>query len=170
MVVCVGGVGSGKTLLFKLLSDKKFNPDSQLVPTVGVNLYNLGLKSGKKSCAVSVRELGGELAPLWGEYLKTETCLVFVVNTQNLGQVGLVGVKLCQCLEQLERNSVNFNKVARLCLVWTRPGCVKTLTKLLRLKELFHSSPVTVTEVKFNPFSLSGVVELEKWLVSTQAF
>ena len=169
MVVCVGGVGSGKTLLLKLLADRAFDPDSLLVPTVGVNIYSLALRSGKRKVSVSIRELGGELAPLWGEYLKTETCLIFVVDTQNLGQVGLVAVKLCECLAQLERNSISFNQVARVCLVWTKQGSVKTLTKLLRLKELLHNSPVILTEISFNPFTLSGIPELEQWLISTQA-
>ena len=169
MVVCVGGPGSGKTLLLKLLTDNKFNQDSVLVPTVGVNIYNREVKYGKKKVSVSIRELGGELAPLWVEYLKSETCLIFVVDTQNLGQVGLVAVKLCECLAQLERNSISFNQVARLCVLWTKQGCVKIITKLLKLKELLHNSPVILTEVRFDPTTLSGIPELEQWLVSTQA-
>jgi len=167
MVVCVGGSGSGKTLLLKLLCDKQFNKDTALVPTVGVNLYNKDIKSGKKRAIVSIRELGGELAPLWLEYLRSETSLIFVINTLNLGQLGLVGVKLCECLSQLEKNSIVYNQVARLCVLWTREGCVKTVTKLLKLKELLHNSSVVLTEIKFEIDSLCGLTELEHWLGKT---
>ena len=64
MVVCVGGVGSGKTLLLKFLTEDQFEPDSYLVPTVGVNIYNKTINSGKRKLSLSIRELGGELAPL----------------------------------------------------------------------------------------------------------
>lgn len=155
-------------MLLKLLLDRKYNQDSELVPTVGVNLYNKELRRGKKKISVSIRELGGALAPLWVEYLKAETSLIFVVDTLNLGQVGLVAVKLCECLAQLERNSISFNQVARLCVLWTKQGCVKTVTKLLKLKELLHNSPVILTEVRFDQITLAGIPELEQWLTSTQ--
>jgi len=168
MVVCVGAKGSGKTFLLKLLLDREFDQDSVLVPTVGVNIFTKDLRCGKRTVPVPIRELGGELAPLWVEYLKSETSLIFVVDTINLGQVGLVAVKLCECLALLERNSNSFNQVARLCIVWTRQGCVKTVTKLLKLKELLHSSSVILTEVRFDQITLSGISELEQWLSSTQ--
>ena len=169
MVVCVGGKGSGKTLLLKLLVDRNFEQDSVIVPTIGVNIFNKDIKCRKKKISVSIRELGGELAPLWVEYLQTETSLIFVVNTLNLGQLGLVAVKLCECLALLERNSRSFNQVARLCVVWTRQGCVKTVTKLLKLKELLHNSSVILTEVTFDQKNLSGISELEQWLASTHS-
>lgn len=168
MVVCVGGKGCGKTLLLKSLLDRDFEHDSVIVPTVGVNIFSKDLKCGKKKFSVSIRELGGELAPLWVEYLQSETSLIFVVNTLNLGQVGLVAVKLCECLALLERNSNSLNQVARLCIVWTRQGCVKTVTKLLKLKELLHNSSVVLTEISFVKETLSGITELEQWLLSTQ--
>ena len=48
MVVCVGGVGSGKSLLLSTLtsSSPSFPPDTSLVPTVGVNLYTLPSPGG----------------------------------------------------------------------------------------------------------------------------
>ena len=46
MVVCVGGVGSGKSLLLSTLSSPSFPPSSSLLPTVGVNLYTLPSPGG----------------------------------------------------------------------------------------------------------------------------
>jgi len=170
MVVCVGGPGSGKTLLLKLLVDKNFNKDNVIVPTVGVNLYTKEFKlKNKKKISVQIRELGGELAPLWTDYLNQETCLVFVIDTQNLGQLGLVGVKLLECISQLEKNSNTFNQVGRLCVVWTKKGSAKTFAKHLKLKELFYRSSVILTEIKFDLDSLSGLSDLESWLISTNS-
>ena len=54
-----------------------------------------------------------------------------MADSLNLGQVWLVAVKLCECLAQLlERNSISFNQVARLCVFWTKQGCMKTVIKL----------------------------------------
>ena len=42
------------------------------------------------------------------------------VDTRNLGQVGLVAVKLCECFAQLGRTRISFNQVARLCVLRTK--------------------------------------------------
>ena len=37
--------------------------------------------------------------------------MIFVVNSLNLGQAGLVGIKLCECLKILEQTSRDSNQV-----------------------------------------------------------
>ena len=37
--------------------------------------------------------------------------MIFVVNSLNLGQAGLLGVKLCECLKILEQTSRDSNQV-----------------------------------------------------------
>ena len=37
--------------------------------------------------------------------------VIFVVNSLNLGQAGLVGIKLCECLKILEQTSRDSNQV-----------------------------------------------------------
>lgn len=70
-ILCLGPKGSGKTTLLKKLQDAEgvdytYSP----VPTIGTNIYDINYvnKHGKKQF-VSVREVGGEMAPLWGNYL-----------------------------------------------------------------------------------------------------
>ena len=76
MVVCVGGSGAGKSLLLSLLRDRDFDPDTALVPTVGVNIFRVevraaaGSKKKGKGEIFDIRELGGQLAPVWGDYIK----------------------------------------------------------------------------------------------------
>lgn len=70
-VLCLGPKGSGKTTLLKKLQeaegiDNTYSP----VPTIGTNIYDVNYlnKHGKKQ-TMSVREVGGEMAPLWTNYL-----------------------------------------------------------------------------------------------------
>lgn len=69
-VLCLGPKGSGKTTLLKKLQesegiDNTYSP----VPTVGTNLYDLHYqnRAGKKK-KLLIREVGGEMAPLWTNY------------------------------------------------------------------------------------------------------
>ena len=89
MVICVGGSGAGKSLLLSLLRDGDFDPDTALVPTVGVNIFRVEIKEAaveikgaadrikEAACSrksrgktIDIRELGGQLAPVWGDYIK----------------------------------------------------------------------------------------------------
>lgn len=70
-ILCLGPKGSGKTTLLKKLQnadgvDYTYSP----VPTIGTNIYDINYvnKNGKKQ-VVSIREVGGEMAALWGNYL-----------------------------------------------------------------------------------------------------
>lgn len=70
-VLCLGPKGSGKTTLLKKLQkaegiDNTYSP----VPTIGTNIYDVYYtnKHGKKQM-LSIREVGGEMAPLWHNYL-----------------------------------------------------------------------------------------------------
>ena len=72
MVICVGARSSGKTLFLSILKNREFDTDSLLVPTVGVNIFRVEIALSKKKKQVfDIRELGGELAPVWGDYIKT---------------------------------------------------------------------------------------------------
>ena len=59
MVLCIGSKGAGKTLLLSLLEDNNFNPNTCLVPTVGVNIFTVTAENGKKRLEIPVRDLGG---------------------------------------------------------------------------------------------------------------
>ena len=171
MVLCIGGKGAGKTLLLSLLEDKNFNPDSCLVPTVGVNIFTVPVETGgkkKKTVEIPVRELGGELSPLWRDYLRTERSVIFVINSQDLSKAGLVAVKLCEALSVLEDVSRHSQQLCRLCVVWTRSGDVTTFTRILRLRELVKDTSVICSEIIFDIETLSGLAVLRDWLVQCQ--
>lgn len=175
MVVCIGAKGSGKTALLRALSEKEFDPDESLVPTVGVNLFNIRFKDAAKWKTLDIRELGGELCPVWGTYLLNEMNVIFVIDSQNAGQLAQVGVKLCECLDLLEQNVAKWSGgLARLCVVYTkvdRPGAaaaVGRIKQLLHLNDIFfHCAAVNVTEVLFSCRSREGAGEVLSWIQST---
>jgi len=171
MVICVGARSSGKTLFLSLLKNNEFDPDSLLVPTVGVNIFRIEIALSKKKREVfDIRELGGELAPVWADYIKSDNSVIFVIDSSNIGQVGIVGVKLCQCLKILEQTSVDSNQVCRLCIVWTRHniGDIANITRLLRLKELLHDTSVVTTQIIFDKDNTElSLNQVEAWLLST---
>ena len=169
MVICVGGRGAGKTLLLSLLRDRSFNPDSALVSTVGVNIFRLEISVNKKKKEIlDIRELGGQLAPVWGDYIKSENSVIFVVDSSNLGQVSLVAVKLVQCLRSLEQRSAESNQVCRLCIVWTRSGDIASISRVIRLKELCHQSSVVTSQIVFDLDSpATGLDQLQSWILTS---
>ena len=168
MVLCIGSKGAGKTLLLSLLEDKTFNPDTCLVPTVGVNIFTVTTEVGKKKTEIQVRELGGELCPLWSDYLKSERNVIFVINSQDLSRAGLVAIKLCEALSSLEEVSRETNRTCRLVVVWTRAGDIATFSRILRLRQLVRDSSVLCSEIVFDIESLAGLSSLRDWLVQCQ--
>lgn len=170
MVLCIGSKGAGKTLLLSLLEDKTFNPDTCLVPTVGVNIFTLHYTTevGKKRAEIQVRELGGELCPLWSDYLKIERNVIFVINSQDLSRAGLVAIKLCEALSSLEEVSRESNRTCRLVVVWTRAGDITTFSRILRLRQLVRDSSVLCSEIVFDIESLAGLSSLRDWVVQCQ--
>ncbi|KAL4713561.1 hypothetical protein ACJJTC_006149 [Scirpophaga incertulas] len=101
-VLCLGPKGSGKTTLLKKLQgaegiDNTYSP----VPTVGTNIYDVPCltKQGRKT-TVCIREVGGEMAPLWGSYLDGIEKVIFVVDTSNLCQISEAAVLLYTLLAE----------------------------------------------------------------------
>lgn len=71
-VLCLGPKGSGKTMLLKKLQCAKgIDNTYSAVPTIGMNIFNINYlnKAGKKQVLL-IREVGGEMAPLWNNYLE----------------------------------------------------------------------------------------------------
>lgn len=166
MVICVGGVGAGKSLLLSALCEPStFSRDSSIVPTVGVNIFTLN--TGPKK-AINIRELGGALSPVWPTYLATETAIIFVVDASDLFSTAMVAAKLVDCINLLEANAARDNKVGRLCLVWSKLDRTETHVEKMRtvicLQEVVHNSSLVVTEVLWDVVTRSGLDQLEAWV------
>ncbi|XP_037964438.2 ADP-ribosylation factor-like protein 16 [Plutella xylostella] len=101
-VLCLGPKGSGKTTLLKKLQDvEEIDNTYSPVPTMGTNIFDLHYldKAGKKQM-MSIREVGGEMAPLWTNYLDGVQKIVYVVDTSNLCQISAAAVQLYTILAE----------------------------------------------------------------------
>ena len=108
MVFCVGVESAGKSFLLSSLCDPSFQQDTYLVPTVGINIFTLNTDS---RTTTTIRELGGALCAVWSSYIASETKLIFVIDSSDLGSIALVATKLTECVALLEKNSAQENKV-----------------------------------------------------------
>ena len=101
--LCLGPKGSGKTLLLNnLQSPGSINYTSHSVPSIGTNMFNIKLvhpketESNKKNSKkfISIREIGGTMAPMWKNYLNNVEKIMYVVDTSNLCQISAAGITI----------------------------------------------------------------------------
>jgi GTPase SAR1 family protein len=98
MCLCLGPAGSGKTLLLRKLQNwEAVDTVSSTVPTVGTNLVTIALRNQKE---ITVREVGGAMAPIWRNYYYETQRIVYVVDASNLCQISAAGVLLYTILAE----------------------------------------------------------------------
>lgn len=92
MALCLGPTGSGKTLLLRKLQNvDNVDRTTPSVSTIGTNLFDIKFGDGSQ---ISVRELGGMMAPLWKNYFSNTNKVIYVVDASNLCQISAAGVLL----------------------------------------------------------------------------
>ncbi|XP_078736290.1 ADP-ribosylation factor-like protein 16 isoform X1 [Lampetra fluviatilis] len=144
MLLLLGPTGSGKTLLLKRLQkifagervDKWEVPST--VPTVGTNLVDVSV--GKRR--LTLRELGGTMAPIWDSYYKHSAAVIFVVDVANPRQLASAGVQLWEVLAHEEVRDKS------LCVLLNKTdlatsGAVREFRSLLRLDGAEATAAVT---------------------------
>lgn len=110
MFLCVGPVGSGKTLLLKRLQNVDVDKTCSSIPTIGTNLFQIRIDS----YILDIRELGGTIAPLWPKYLKRARKILYVVDASDLCQISCAGVMLYSILGDSNcRHAKVFKKTLR---------------------------------------------------------
>lgn len=87
MLLCIGPEGTGKTLLLRRLANLT-KPDINLttVPTVGMNITTI--TQGPELPPISIRELGGSMAPIWHSYFGGVPKVMYVIDAVNMTQLG----------------------------------------------------------------------------------
>lgn len=87
MLLCVGPEGTGKTLLLRRLANlTKTDLNLTTVPTVGMNIATI--PQGPELPPISIRELGGSMAPIWHSYFGGVRKVMYVIDAVNLTQLG----------------------------------------------------------------------------------
>lgn len=91
MILCLGPLSSGKTLLLKnLQSNENIDNTTTAVPTMGTNIFKVRIQDN----IYEIRELGGAMAPIWSMYLHDVSKVIYVVDASNLCQISAASVLL----------------------------------------------------------------------------
>lgn len=167
MCLLLGPNGVGKTLLLKRLQkygSRDCFTDMDDVPptiaTVGTNLANVSVSRKKE---VTVRELGGPMAPIWPSYYSGASVVIFVIDVSNRVQVSSACIQLLTTLsaEALKDVSVLvlLNKIDL-----PRSMHLGELKYLLRLDELQRSAPQPITVLETSARNGQGLSDVVRWL------
>lgn len=113
--LCLGPTQSGKShLLASLQAPYSITNVTHSVPTIGTNIYTIKLtdtpitattgaasnaakakttqkSTRSKNAKIIVREIGGEMAAMWTNYLANVTKILYVIDTSNLCQISAAG-------------------------------------------------------------------------------
>lgn len=116
--LCLGPKHAGKThLLVSLQSPGSITNVSHSVPTIGTNIFTIKFPDPVKSSSssstnappnpnnsnkakstrtgkipsITIMEIGGEMAPMWTDYLQNVTKILYVIDTSNLCQISAAG-------------------------------------------------------------------------------
>nr|CAD7572147.1 unnamed protein product [Timema californicum] len=165
MILCLGPVGSGKTLLLKNLQNlETIDTTTSTVPTVGTNLTAIRLENQKE---VTVRELGGSMAPIWRNYFNNDVKkILYVVDASNLCQIAAAGVLFYTILAE-----PSLHKTKILLVLSKMDASYRQMRNeallMLQLARLRKEIPQEITVVETSTMSGAGVDKVRKWLQGT---
>ncbi|KAL1138840.1 hypothetical protein AAG570_008902, partial [Ranatra chinensis] len=159
--ICLGAIGTGKTLLLKRLqASKAIDFTSSSVPTVGTTLKSIKLNSGR---VVTIREVGGTMAPLWNQYYTNVPKIMFVVDASNLCQISASGVLLYTLLSEptLQKSKV-------LLVLSKMDASYRQMRNeallMLQINRLQKEIPQHITIAEVSSFTSEGIDSILKWL------
>jgi len=99
MILCVGPIGSGKSLLLKRLQNSDLQIENycdipSTVTTVGTNIVYI--KDNSKT--IVIQEVGGSMADIWGQYYSDSNSIIYVIDSTNLSKIGESCIGLLQMM------------------------------------------------------------------------
>ena len=167
-VLVLGAEGTGKTLLLKRIqslaengsdSHKEFDSVPSTVSTIGTNIAVAMLNKRK----ISLRELGGAMAPIWKNYFDETHAVVFVIDVSNniqvsastilfydvLGSESLSGVPVLLLLNKTDLNSTL---------------TLQEMKFILRLNDLKKHISQNLKVVESSLKSGTGMQAIKEWL------
>ncbi|XP_059472616.1 ADP-ribosylation factor-like protein 16 [Neocloeon triangulifer] len=163
MCLCLGPQGSGKTLLLKRLQNQEIiDITSNPTPTVGINLAKIKLND-EPYTEITVREVGGSMAPIWKNYFNGTSEIMYVVDTSNLCQIAAAGTMLYGILAD------PLLKRARILLVLTKMDVSYRQMRneallMLQMARLKKELGREITVLEASAMTGEGAEEIIEWL------
>ncbi|XP_078427346.1 ADP-ribosylation factor-like protein 16 isoform X1 [Cetorhinus maximus] len=168
MCLLLGVTGVGKTLLLKRLykmslkeSTDELGEPPPTLPTVGTNLTDIMVNKKR----ITIRELGGCMAPIWPSYYRDCEAVIFMIDAANPTQVSSSCIQLLSVLtaEQLQQTSILilFNKVDLSCYM-----SLVEMKSLFRMDDIIACAKQHISVLKVSAWDGRGLDEVFKWLHS----
>ncbi|XP_023329318.1 ADP-ribosylation factor-like protein 16 [Eurytemora carolleeae] len=170
MILCVGTTGSGKTLLLRALAENanpgSVNKHTTAVSTTGANITNITRINPKKpelADSVRVREIGGTMSPLWGNFVEAgRTQVIYVVDVSAPEKIGPATIDLIELLNQPALQGAPF------LIVFSKTDIkssrtLNELKQLMRLDEIKEHSTQELHSLDFNTEETSKIEPILNW-------
>ena len=172
-LLVLGLEGVGKTLFLKRLqtfsahmNQPQFSQKSQelteapaTIPTVGVNLVSVSF--GKRK--YNFRELGGAMAPIWSNYYKDASYIVYIFDVANRFQVSASCIQLLEVLSSKQTQSkpilLLFNKTD-----FTHRLKIVEICSIIRLDDIIASAKQDITVMNTSFRNGAGIDGVISWL------
>ncbi|KAJ8963487.1 hypothetical protein NQ318_018970 [Aromia moschata] len=160
MIICLGPVGSGKSLLLKKLQNyDSIDSTTTAVPTMGTNIFNVKIEDR----VYEIRELGGAMAPLWSMYLNGVDKVIYVVDASNLCQISAACVLLYTILVNPALKNAEFLLVLTKMDLSYRQMRNEALL-MLQMKRLQKEVRQNITIAEASAINGEGRNEILKWI------
>ena len=165
-ILVLGPEGSGKSLLIKRLQylamnglDAEFEEVPSTVPTVGNDILQLNINSKE----VTLREVGGAMAPIWKNYYKHADALIYIVDKSNQFQLSAACIMLLTMLSHETVKGKNvlllFNKTDFTCSM-----SLLQLEQIFRLNDLRRTFGGVIRVAESSSLSSDGYESILEWL------
>ena len=167
MCLLLGPSGVGKTLLLKRMHacsmKGSYSVTDELpstIPTVGTNLVNIATQ---RKHEVTVRELGGAMAPIWRSYFADCNAVIMMMDVSNRAQLA---ASCMQFYEILTHEALQKCHVLLLLNKTDLPGAVSSaeLGFILRLDEIKKISRHTIQTLECSAKAGTNLKEIARWI------
>lgn len=171
-LLVLGPEGVGKTVMLKRLQmltaqqnlaqaqhKQDLGETPSTIPTIGVNLVTVTYVRKK----YTFRELGGAMGPIWSNYFKDASHLVYIIDTANQTQVASSCIQLLEVLASKQTQHMPvlliFNKI-------DSPDrlSVSEISALIRLREISANARQDITVLECSFREGTGLNQILKWL------
>ncbi|XP_072387009.1 ADP-ribosylation factor-like protein 16 [Diabrotica undecimpunctata] len=160
MIICLGPVGSGKTLLLKSLQNSGcIDKTTTGVPTTGTDIFNIRIEDK----IYQIRELGGSMAPIWPKYFGDINKIIYVVDVSNLCQISAACVLLYTVLvNPLLKNAPILLVLTKMDVSYRQMRNEALL--MLQMKRLQKELGPKITITEYSSITAEGKKDILNWI------